>query len=305
MTDKIKRDARARAAATGESYTRARRAVARQPAAAADVPGNDAEMVSLATVRDPYGVWRWRIERDSSNRLVEAWAKIGASALPDDTTVRLANVAWAVAAFERAYDVLLADIVRAEQARNVGVPAVMALLTGPYQDSLDYLLGMSLWMDLGDVLVAYRTIAERLKRLKRLGERRIATLWSAADLDREVRALQDRKLPDLSSKPVTILANTILHDTWDPRVGLTVAFQLYWKGSDPLTLDFAEGDFLEALATLVDETVKRVIGFISGALERHAAANRVAHSLSPSPFPRMQPASSQRGTFSPHGAKCR
>jgi hypothetical protein len=169
MTDKIKRDARARAAATGESYTRARRAVARQPAAA-DVPGNDEEMVSLATVRDHYGVWRWRIERDSSNRLVEAWAKIGASALPDDTTVRLANVAWAVAVFERAYDVLLADIVRAEQARNVGVPAVMALLTGPYQDSLDYLLGMSLWMDLGDVLVAYRTIAERLKRLKRLGE---------------------------------------------------------------------------------------------------------------------------------------
>ncbi len=39
MTDKIKRDARARAAATGESYTRARRAVARQPATAADVPG--------------------------------------------------------------------------------------------------------------------------------------------------------------------------------------------------------------------------------------------------------------------------
>lgn len=237
----------------------------------------DAETVSLATVRDHYGVWRWRIERDSSNRLVKAWTEIDASGLADDTKVRLANVAWAVAAFERTYDVLLADMVRAEQARNVGVPAVMAHLTGPYEHSLDYLLGMSLWMDLGDVLVAYRTIAERLKRLKRLGDRGIATLWSAADVDREVRILQDRTLPDLSSEPVTILAGTILHDTWDPSVGLTVAFQLYWKGSDPQTLDLAEGDFRDALATLVDETVKQVSEFISGALERHVAANRAAH----------------------------
>ena len=238
----------------------------------------DAETVRLATVRDHYGVWRWRIERDSSNRLVNAWAEIDAAGLADDTKVRLANVAWAAAAFERTYDVLLADILRAEQARNVGVPAVMALLTGPYEHSLDYLLGMSLWMDLGDVLVAYRTIADRLKRLKE-GRivRRSATPWSAGDVDREVRILQDRRLPDLSSEPVTILAGTILHDTWDPRVGLTVAFQLYWKGSDPQTLDFAEGDFRDALATLVDETVKQVNEFMSGALGRHAAANRAAH----------------------------
>jgi hypothetical protein len=39
MTDRIKREARARAAATGESYTRARRAVAGQPAAAPAVIG--------------------------------------------------------------------------------------------------------------------------------------------------------------------------------------------------------------------------------------------------------------------------
>jgi hypothetical protein len=239
----------------------------------------DAETVSLATVRDHYGVWRWRIERDSSNRLVKAWAKINAFRLADNTKVRLANVAWAVAAFERAYDMLLADIVRAEQARNVGVPAAMAHLTGPYEHSLDYLLGMSLWMDLGDVLVAYRTIAKRLKRLKE-GRivRRSATRWSDADVDREVRILQDRRLPDLSNEPVTILAGTILHDTWDPSVGLTAAFQLYWKGSKPQTLDFAEGDFREALATLVDETVEQVSEFISGSLERHAAANQVADS---------------------------
>lgn len=232
------------------------------------------ETVSLATVRDHYGVWRWRIERDSSNRLVKAWAEIDASGLANDTTVRLANVVWAVAAFERTYDVLLADIMRAEQARNVGVPPVMAHVTGPYEHSLDYLLGMSLWMDLGDVLVAYRTIAERLKRLKeRRIVRRSATPWSADDVDREVQMLQDRRLPDLSSEPVTILAGTILHDTWDPSVGLTVAFKLYWKGSDPQTLDFAEGDFRGGLATLVDETLKQVSDFISGALEHHSRSD--------------------------------
>lgn len=232
----------------------------------------DAEMVSFETVQEHYGIWRWRVEKDSSNQLVELWSKIDASGLADDTKVRMANVAWALAAFERAYDVLLADIVRAEKARNEGVPPVMAMLTGPYEGSLDYLLGMGLWMDLGDVFVAYRTVA---KRLGRLGERRIArrsaTPWSAADVDREVRAFQDRRLPELGADPVTVMAGTILHNTWDPSVELSLAFRIYWKNSNPETLDFAEGDFREALAKLVDETVEQVRGFIAGMLERHAA----------------------------------
>lgn len=124
----------------------------------------DAEMVSFEMAQERYGIWRWRIERDSSNRLVKLWSEIDVFGLPEDTKVRLANVAWALAAFERAYDALLADIVRAERAKNIGVPPVMAVLTGPFENSLDYLLGMSLWMDLGDVLVAYRTIAKRIDR---------------------------------------------------------------------------------------------------------------------------------------------
>ncbi|HEU4422393.1 MAG TPA: hypothetical protein VFR67_07610, partial [Pilimelia sp.] len=115
----------------------------------------DAEMVSFQTTREYYGIWRWKIERESSNRLVALWAAIGASKLDDDTKVRLANVAWALASFERAYDVLREDMVRAETARSAGVPPAMKFLTGPYENSLDYLLGMSLWMDLADVLIAY------------------------------------------------------------------------------------------------------------------------------------------------------
>jgi hypothetical protein len=103
----------------------------------------DAEMASFETAREHYGIWRWKIERDSSNRLVRLWAEIDGSSLDNDTKIALANVGWALASFERAYDVMLEDIVRAERARNQGVPAVMKILTGPYEDSLDYLLGMS------------------------------------------------------------------------------------------------------------------------------------------------------------------
>jgi hypothetical protein len=128
--------------------------------------------VSFETLREHYGIWRWRIERDSSNRFVQLWAKIAASSLDNDTKVSVANVALAWPSFERAYDVLVADIGRAERAHNVGVPAIMSFLTGPYEGSLDYLLGTSLWMDLRDVLISYRTIVERFGYLKRPARRR-------------------------------------------------------------------------------------------------------------------------------------
>jgi hypothetical protein len=234
----------------------------------------DDGMVSLKTVQEHYGIWRWRIEKDSSNELVKIWSDIDGSGLPDDTKVRLANVAWALGAFERSYDLLLADIVRAEKARNEGAPPLMKHLTGPYEDSLDYLLGMGLWMDLGDVLVAYRTIAKRIDRgLKDGGVlRRSSTPWKLADVREQVEKMEARALPELGTDPVTIMANTILHRTWDPSVELTMAFKIYWKGSDPETLDFAEGDVRGALSKLVDETVEQIRQFLRSVLERHPAA---------------------------------
>lgn len=50
--------------------------------------------------------------------------------------------------FERAFDVLMADMERAERSRSQGVPDVMAKLTGPYAESLDYLIAMGSWLDL-------------------------------------------------------------------------------------------------------------------------------------------------------------
>jgi hypothetical protein len=236
----------------------------------------NADVVSFKTVMEHYGIWRWRIELEPSNRLVEAWSAINASALADETKVKLTDVAWAAAAFERAYHVLLADIVRAEKARKEGVPALMWFVTGKYKDQLYYLLTMSLWMDLADVFVAYRTIPARLKQIKRHGKRRAP--WTEADIRRELDAFEARTLPELSQEPVTRLADWVLHHSWDTSrswdtsKGFDLSVQLYWKDSDPSTLDFAEGDFRASLSTLVDETLEQVDNFISGALQRHAAA---------------------------------
>ena len=56
----------------------------------------DEETVSLQTVREHYGIWRWKIERESSNKIVKIWAEIAASSIDNGTKTELANVAWAL-----------------------------------------------------------------------------------------------------------------------------------------------------------------------------------------------------------------
>jgi hypothetical protein len=213
---------------------------------------NVSESVSFETTREHYGVWRWRLELDPSRTLVNSWARIGASSLEPASQFALANVAWALASFERAYNVLLEDIIRAERARNIGVPPVMAFLTGPYQASLDYLLVQSLWMDLGDVFVAYRTIRHRFRLLEG-PVRREQPPWSKADLEREIARLKARTLPELNPKPVTELADEVLHEKWQPGGAQTLESLIYWKGvgTGNETLDFAQADFRGSLARLV------------------------------------------------------
>jgi hypothetical protein len=230
----------------------------------------DEEMVSSQTVREHYGIWRWKIERESSNKLVKVWAEIAASSIDNGTKTELANVAWALASFEKAYDVLVEDIVRAERAKNIGVPPMMKFLTGPYEDSLEYLLGMSLWMDLADVLVSYRTITERFGHLKRPARRNKIPM-AVTDIEREIQTLEARRLPELSTKPVTSLADSVLHETWHPSGAPTLNFELYWKGTQPKTLDFASGGFRESLDALVANTLKQVYEFVLAVLQRYAA----------------------------------
>lgn len=228
---------------------------------------NSGELVSTETLQQHYGWWRWRIERESSNRLVMVWQEIAASALPEDTKVRLADVAWALGAFERAFDVLMADIERAERARREGVPPVLAMLTGPYPQSLDYLVAMGLWMDLGDVLAAYRTIPMRLKHLTaRPLLRAQSTKWTKADIDQQVDLFRARTIPALGAEPVMEMANTILHHTWEPSAQRDLSVQLHWKGAGHQIVDFAQDDVREALTKLVEETLEQVYLFVRAQL---------------------------------------
>jgi hypothetical protein len=226
-------------------------------------------MVSLETVREHYGIWRWKIERESSKKFVETWAKINAASIGDDVKLDLADVAWALAAFERTYDVLSEDIIRAEAAHNVGVPPLMAVLTGPYKQSLDYLIVVSLWMDLADVLVSYRTIVDRFGHLKNAA-RRSKIAMPLSDIEHEIEVLEARKLPELSSKPIRKLGDTILHHSWHPRGARSLNLELYWKGTDIKTLDFADGDLRRSLDGLVTDTLEQVYGFILAVIQRHA-----------------------------------
>lgn len=142
----------------------------------------------------------------------------------------------------------------------------MSFLTGPYEGSLDYLLGMSLWMDLGDVLISYRTIVERFGHLRRPARRRRLPM-AVTEVERQIGILEAKQLPELSGEPITKLADRILHETWHPNASQALGFQLYWTDTDPKSLDFSEGDFKGSLKALVEGTLRQVYEFILAALQ--------------------------------------
>lgn len=219
------------------------------------------ELLSFQEARKQYGVWRWRIELDPAVRFGQSWADIGACADTESAKIRLLDVAWAEAAFMRAYNVLLEDCWRTQSARNEGVPAMMTVLSGAYFDSLERLLTTSLWMDLGDVLIAYRTLTERVKKCKR-------HVLTPQEIASQVKTLQQRRLPLLSDEPVTLVAGHILHASWDPVGQQPLTVQIVWKPTEPPTVDFAEGPFLESLADLVADTRQQVADFLARALAK-------------------------------------
>ncbi len=218
--------------------------------------------VSFETVRTHHGIWRWKLEREASQRLVTSWRAVQGSGLHPESKVRLMNAAWSLATFERAYNMLASDARRAEQARADGVPAVMALLTGPYERSLDYLLTMSLWLDLGEVLAAYRTVVDRFALLKGPARRgQLPVLLT--DVEAELSVLREGRLPSLSEQPVTDLANRILHEAWHPTEDDALALGIYWKQREGTHIvDFGTGDVRGELLTLAERTVKQVNQFI-------------------------------------------
>ena len=87
-------------------------------------------MVSVATLAEHHGWFRWTLERDSAARFSGLWSLIGALKLQDRDKETLTNVIWGLSSLERSFQVLEADAKRAERVVNDGAPAVVGLLTG-------------------------------------------------------------------------------------------------------------------------------------------------------------------------------
>lgn len=221
------------------------------------------ESVSFETVRTHHGIWRWKLEREASNKLVKSWQAVHDSDLHSEAKTALMNVAWSLAAFERSFHMMSSDAHRAEQARRDGVPAIMGLLTGPHERSLEYLLTMSLWMDLGEFLSAYRTVTDRFAHLKGPARRGHLPVTQGV-VEAELSELQGRVVLALSTEPVAKLANRVLHEAWHPTGEDALRLEIHWKerDGDPF-VDFAITDVRDELLTMTENTLSQVRDFIN------------------------------------------
>lgn len=221
------------------------------------------ETVSVQTLARHYGHYRWVLERDSAGRFAGLWGQIGASSLQDGDKETLTNVIWALASLERASQVLEADAKRAEEVENAGAPAAMTLLSGPHgANSLQVLLATGLWMDLGEVLTAYRTLEDRLGHLLQAVRAGRVPL-TKDEFAAQVAALEARRLPELGNQPIRELATNLLHHYWHPTtpgVNITLA----WSGEDGgRKVNFTgQGDLRESLFTVVGETGDQVVSLV-------------------------------------------
>lgn len=230
----------------------------RDSAPAVEKPAGDT--VTFDTARHHYGIWHWRIEREASQRFVATWSKIAASPLAADAQVRLSNVAWALAGFERAYDLLAENFYRLEQARREGVPPIMQFLSRPYGTSLESLLVASLWIDLAEVVTHFRTVVDRFGHLKRPARGNQLPADVSA-VDAELIWLKSLSLPALAALPVTKLADNVLHEAWHPAGSSDgLSFPVYFRTSG--AADLAEDDLRGQLRELVEATLSRVTTFV-------------------------------------------
>jgi hypothetical protein len=78
------------------------------------------DRISVETLFDHFGMYRWKIQRESSMRFVDPWSQVSHSQCDDPTKIRLVNVLWALMSFERAYDTLHVNAEWMEKANREG-----------------------------------------------------------------------------------------------------------------------------------------------------------------------------------------
>jgi hypothetical protein len=129
----------------------------------------------------------------------------------------------------------------------------MIYLTGRYQDSLEALLTTSIWIDVADVLIWYRTVGDRLEHLRR-GARRRRIRMTIDEVDTELSILAARAIPELGEFPLGQLANNVLHHSWHPDRSRS-ELHIYIEGEEKKSVRLVRGaDIITKLGHVVEET---------------------------------------------------
>lgn len=83
------------------------------------------------------------------------------------------------------------------------------------------------------------------------------------ELAAEVAALEVRRLPELSGRPIRRLADNLLHQDWHPTTP-GVAFAWAWTGeAGERTVNFTEqGNLRKSLFSVVGDAVDQVVALV-------------------------------------------
>ncbi|HCT75316.1 MAG TPA: hypothetical protein DGG94_04305 [Micromonosporaceae bacterium] len=231
------------------------------------------DRVPVEDIEKHYGLHRWHIEKDPSNWFGRMSLAIAKSPLDRRDQVVLTNTCMAVASFARAHNALVANVRRFERALNEGVTPIEKFLTGSSEAALHVLFLTSLWMDLSDTLVWYRSIADRLSHLRN-GVRARRVFLTDDELNEVLDTLNVEVVAELSPSPLRDLANNLLHQSWHPSAQ-DVGLHIFRRSTHPITIDFSEqGDTLESLGNLVEETRKRIETFVGEVVKSAATRSQ-------------------------------
>lgn len=133
----------------------------------------------------------------------------------------------------------------------------MQFMSGGYGvASLHSSFAISLWLDLSNVLVWYRTVVDRLGHLKRAARNRRVSV-EVVRIENEETVLRARTIHEFGGTAIVVLANSLVHESWHPKGSpRDLNIGLYWKESDSgRRVAFTEdGDVRDSVFDAIVET---------------------------------------------------
>ncbi len=170
------------------------------------------DMVPVSDLGKHYNIHLWHIEGPPADHLEGLLIRIAGSRLDASRQAKLGNVVWGLASTERAWVTLNQNWVRVQGWLNEGAPPLLHLQR--YEGSLLRLGAATLWMDLAQTMIWYRTIRDRLRKLK--GDHR-ALRVPLVKIEGHESRLTHRRMPEFEGHSLIELADRLLHRSWHPN----------------------------------------------------------------------------------------